>query len=268
MVDQEIHKHETHAHSQQAKPSESNTTLWVGFIITLLVVAVASYAIGFHIGSGAGSQPVKALPSVLSSNSSSQPATTVPQSVLNATPAKVNVSASSYFMTPSDAMSFIGSESYSAYAANTPTEVAAVLSGLLPPSNAYTVSGEYLISYNTSSKTYFGELREFLLVSKQSPAVYSEALAVYGTAFNLTALQTNNNLTNISAAVNLTTASGMKYSFSAVTSKVAGTNEISKGIFILGYTSNVTVFAQLSLVNSSLPVNQSRFAAAIAGHLN
>lgn len=270
MAEQETHKPESHkkehqaaeSSEAQAKPQSDKTLLWIGVIFALLIVAVVSYMVGFKAGS-ASTPAAQTSPSVLSSNNQSTPS----HPTVNSSPTKVNVNASKYFILPSQAASLIGTGNYYAYEATTPAQVAAATAGLLPNSASYNITSDYLISYNSSSRTSYGGLQELVLESKQSAAAYAVGMSIYQNAFNLTALKTNKNLTSADVGVNLTSGS-MVYSFSATTSKFPGTNEILKGVIILGHSANTTVFAQISLLNSTLNVNQSKFAAVIASHLN
>ncbi len=268
MADQETNDHEAHkkaAHvsssTEGPKAENDKALLWIGIIFALLIVAVASYMLGFRAGSSSAVK-VQTSPSVLTSNNQSLPS----QPVVNSSPTKVNVSASKYFILPSEAASLIGSGSYYAYAATTPAQVAAATAGLLPSSTSYNITSDYLISYNSSSKHSYGGLQELVLESKQSDTAYAVGMSIYHNAFNATALKANKNITSSDVGINLTSGS-MEYSFSATSSHYPGTNTVINGVIILGHTANTTVFAQISLLNSTMSVNQSRLAAIIAGHL-
>ena len=269
MAEEQTHNLEAHkkaAHSsasvQSPKIDDSKPLIWVGVILAFLIVAVVSYMIGFKTGS-ASLAKTQVQPSVLTSNNKSLPS----QPIVNSSPTKINVSASKYFILPSEAASLIGSGGYYAYEATTPAQIAAATAGLLPSSPSYNITSDYLISYNSSSKHSYGGLQELILESKQSAAVYAVGMSIYHNAFNMTALKANKNITSADVGVNLTSGS-MEYSFSATSSLYPGTNTMINGAIILGHTANVTVFAQISLLNSTLSVNQSRFAAMIASHLN
>ncbi len=260
----EAHKKSTHSSASAQSPKTGGDTpfIWVGIIIAFLIVAVISYMIGFRTGS-ASLAKAQAQPSVLTSNNKSLPS----QPIVNSSPTKINVSASKYFILPSEAASLIGSGGYYAYEATTPAQIAAATAGLLPSSPSYNITSDYLISYNSSSKHSYGGLQELILESRQSAAVYAVGMSIYHNAFNMTALKANKNITSADVGVNLTSGS-MEYSFSETSSLYPGTNTVINGAIILGHTANTTVFAQISLLNSTLSVNQSRFAAMIASHLN
>lgn len=269
MADQETPNHETHKKTthgpslnESPKTGNDRALLWIGVIFVLLIVAVASYMLGFKAGS-ANTAKTPASPSVLTSNNQSLPS----QPAVNSSPTKVNVSASKYFILPSEAALLIGNGSYYAYAATTPAQVAAATAGLLPSSASYNITSDYLISYNSSSKHSYGGLQELVLESKQSAAAYAVGISIYHNAFNITTLRANKNITSSDVGINLTSGP-MEYSFSATSSLYPGTNTVINGVIILGHTANTTVFAQISLLNSTMSVNQSRFAAVIASHLN
>jgi hypothetical protein len=261
-------EHEVHEHGAAPKPKDGNAVMWISLVIVVLVVAVVSYTAGTYASSNgnSGKQSVQTSPSVLNSSYGSQQPTTVQQTNMSL-PVRVNVSVVKYFVLPSEAASLIGPGSYSAYAAETPAQVKTALSALLPSSPAYNVSAEYIISYNTSSTKALGGLQEMLLVSGQSGAVYSEGLNLYYNAFNKTLLDKNKNLTHVNVGINLT-LSGMTYSFAEVSSTPIGANGVSQGFLMLGHTANVAVFAQVSELNATGPINATRVASIIAGHLS
>ena len=270
MVEEQTHNLEAHkkaAHNsasvQSPKTGGDKPLIWIGIILAFLIVAVVFYMIGFKTGS-ASLVKAQTSPSVLTSNNQSVPS----QPIVNSSPTKINVSASKYFILPSEAASLIGSGGYYAYEATTPAQVAAATAGLLPSSPSYNITSDYLISYNSSSSKHsYGGLQELILESSQSAAVYAVGMSIYHNAFNMTALKANKNITSADVGVNLTSGP-MEYSFSATSSLYPGTNTAINGVIILGHTANTTVFAQISLLNSTLSVNQSRFAAMIASHLN
>lgn len=280
MAEQETHKHDTHVHhethehhadhemhaSTAAKPSDNKTMTWIAFIAALLIVAVVSYTLGTH-SVPAGNASQQQSPSVINSNYGSQQPTSSVLPQQNTTLTKINASSVSYFILPSQAQELLGPSNHTAYAATTPAQLGAAVPNVVPNGLAYNVTTDYVILYSTTSTSVTGGLQELLFVTKQSKALYADGMNLYKNIFfNESKYKLNANITNSSLGVNLTSGA-MTYSYASFTSKLPTANALGESVILIGYSNNITAFVQVSLLNTTTPINQSKVASIVASRL-
>lgn len=280
MAEQEIHKHETHVHNEAhehhadhgtraptaAKLSGNKAMTWIAFVVVLLIVAAASYTLGTHSVPVSNTSPQQSS-SVINSNYGSHPTSTIPPQQ-NTTLTKINASSVSYFILPSQAQELLGPNNHTAYAATTPAQIGAAVPNVVPNGLGYNITTDYTILYSTTSKNVTGGLQELLFATKQSKALYADGMNLYRNIFfNESKYKLNVNITNSSIGVNLTSGA-MTYSYASFTSKLPTANTLGESVILIGYSNNITAFVQVSLLNTTTPINQSKVASIVASRLS
>ncbi|MHB1830346.1 MAG: hypothetical protein ACYCO0_03045 [Candidatus Micrarchaeaceae archaeon] len=256
------HSHEVHpdaAHAQKAAPNNTNIIIGAMAIVIVILAAALILTLSTRPAASAASQPGS---SISSTPGSSQNATAPAASQVNPY-APASPAAAKMLMNKSEAVSLLGPNGAFNASMIIPSELNISLQsqGL----QNYSISGEYLMTYNTVGRNNTDAIQEVAFPTPLSKRAYSGILSHYAAYFNATFMATRGSF-NLNDKRNVT-AYGLNYSYSSFSLKIANSTSTATGTIFIGFNNHTVVIVQVSRLNSTEAINATKVASIVAGNI-
>ncbi len=256
------HSHEAHAEATHVqKPAPNNTSIIIGAMAIVIVILAAALILTLSTRPAAGSASPSGS-SIPSAQGSSLNATAPTAPQVNPY-APASPAAAKALMNRSEAVSLLGPNGTFNASMIIPSELNISLQsqGL----QNYSISGEYLMTYNTLGRNNTNAIQEVAFPTPLSKRAYSGILGHFAAYFNATFMEARGSF-NLSSKRNVT-ADGLNYSYSSFSIKMANSTNTATGTIFIGFNNRTVVIVQVSRLNSTEAINATKLAAIVAGNI-
>ena len=258
----EVHSDPIHDHGGNAayekKAAPNNTNIIIGAMAIVIVILVAALvlALSTRPAASTASQPGS---SISSTPGSSQNATSTAAPQANPY-APASPAAAKVLMNKSEAASLLGPNGTFNVSMVIPSELNVSLQsqGL----QNYSISGEYLMIYNTFGRNNTNAMQEVVFPTPLSKSAYSGILSHYAAYFNATFMSARGSF-NLNDKRNVT-SDGFNYSYSSFSIKMANSTGTASGTILIGFNNRTVVIVQVSRLNATEALNATKVASIAA----